>query len=85
MILAYNAYEKGFLPGPGGIDNQPQLFVPIMATISSAIHDEDDLERNTSEKRKTMVASSRGSQGPQSVLNGQPTGYAPLPIPKKTR
>lgn len=74
--MTYNAYEKGFLPGPGGIDNQPYLLVPLMATISSAMNDEDDLERQLSDKRRKMV---RDSQAPGS---GGP-GYAPIGVPGK--
>lgn len=84
MIMTYNAYEKGFLPGSGGIDDQPHLLVPLMATISSAISDEDELERQQAQRKKTMVNQSKGKGRPQSALHGGPTpGYAPVPIPKK--
>lgn len=83
--MTYNAYEKGFLPSAGGIDDQPHLLVPLMATISSAISDEDELEREQAQRKKTMATQSKMPKGnPKSVLHGGATpGYAPVPIPKR--
>lgn len=83
--MTYNAYEKGFLPGAGGIDDQPHLLVPLMVTISSAISDEDDLERMQSQKKKSMASQSRQGNAKQSGTQGNSTGYAPVPIPKSGR
>jgi hypothetical protein len=74
--MTYNAYEKGFLPSSGGIDDQPYLLVPLMATISSAMNEEDDLERQLSAKRRKMA---KNSQAPG---NGGP-GYSPIGVPGK--
>lgn len=84
--MTYNAYEKGFLPGAGGIDDQPYLLVPLMATISSAISDEDELERLQAQRKKTMANQSKNNgKGKQSILHGSNPGYAPVPIPKSGR
>lgn len=63
MILTYNAYEKGFLPGNGGIDQQPTLLVPLMATISSAISDEDELEQIARNKKQSLASKANAQAG----------------------
>lgn len=79
-MTTYGAYEKGFLPAYGGLDDQPAMFMPIMASISSALDDERELEKQTKQDRDAMVAQSQGHQTgkPVSLLNGPQPGFAPL-------
>ena len=77
IILTYQAYEKGFLPSAGGIDAQTYLLVPLMATISSAINDEEEMERVLASKRKGMVENSRNKGSKPAPRN------AKMPIPPK--
>lgn len=76
MITAYNAYEKGFLPSPGGTDAQPALFEPIMASISSAIHAEEDYEREEGKRRDKLVEQSKTAGN---------AGSKPMSVPNKRR
>jgi hypothetical protein len=84
IVTTYNAYEKGFLPNVGGIDDQPSLLVPIMAIMTSAIHDEEELDRLTKDRTPVNVPSSGNKQGRTSLLNGPaPQGRTPIGVPPR--
>ena len=77
MITAYGAYDKGFLPAPGGTDAQPNLFEPSMASIASALSAEEDFEREAGKRRDKLVTHSKGATGTP--------GYQPIGVPGKRR
>jgi hypothetical protein len=84
VSTTYSAYEKGFLPSQGGIDDQPALLVPIMATISSALDDERELKQANKGRTDQAVAQSQGGKAkPVSVLNGPSPDFAHLTPPKR--
>lgn len=79
-MTTYGAYEKGFLPAYGGLDDQPAMFMPIMASISSALEDEREFEKQTKQSRDNMVSRTQDQQSgkPVSLLNTPISGYASL-------
>lgn len=68
MVNAYSAYEKGYLPVTGGLDEQPALFQPMMTTIASALQDEDDFEK-AERDRIGKMAGARGSKPGHAYIN----------------
>ena len=64
IMMAYNGFEKGLLPSQGGLDDQPALFQPIMAIISSALEDERNLEEEKRKKQDALVQKSRQGSTP---------------------
>ncbi len=72
IIGTYNAYDKGFLPARGAMDDQPALFEPIMATMSSAISLEDELAKAKTDRNR-----------PQQAPEGTKPGYAAIKTPRK--
>jgi hypothetical protein len=38
LVTAYNAYEKGFLPEAGGMDDQPAKFPVLMQLMQNAVN-----------------------------------------------
>jgi hypothetical protein len=77
IAQAYSSYEKGFLPVQGGLDDQPALFQPIMATVASALDDERDLAKIQRDRADQTM---RREQ--QLNKAGKP-GYAPIPTKGK--
>jgi hypothetical protein len=74
-MSAYNAYDKGYLPTSGGLDQQPALFHPIMSVIQSSISDETGYKKATGKGRDKAVQQSIASKpgkkpGSVSLLNG---------------
>lgn len=80
IITAYVGYEKGYLPHTGGLDDQPALFSPTMAIISSAMKDEDDIE---SEQAKALQ--STASKGKTSLIRGNSDGRQSIGVPSKRK
>lgn len=54
LINHHNAYEAGILPNAGGLADQPALFLPLMATISNALHNERELDKATVDERQSL-------------------------------
>lgn len=82
IITTYSSYDKGFLPSQGGIDDQPTMLVPLMATISSALEEERELKRTNKGGTDKAIAQSNGAKGEKvSILNGPAPTYAHLTPP----
>lgn len=84
MITTYKAYDKGFLPAKGGLDDQPALFLPTMQVISSAINAEQELEREKSKKRQSMIERSQAQAKSSAGGKGNP-GMARIPTKGKRK
>lgn len=80
-MSAYAAYEQGFLPTSGGMDDQPALFFPIVSTIKAAVSAEADLAKATDKGRDKIVQQSAPGKGKKpgsvSLLNGPTKEDAP--------
>ena len=75
IVSAYNAYDKGFLPSPGGMDAQPSLFMPTMTIIHSALQEENEYERQQAEKMRELAD--------RTNAKSKAKNFAKLPVPGK--
>ena len=59
LLRFYRFMEKGFLPNPGGILDQPNRFIEAVAVIDDTIAKVVEEERKDSEERRKHLASGR--------------------------
>ncbi|QXN72513.1 hypothetical protein RCKICKAPOO_46 [Rhodobacter phage RcKickapoo] len=59
--MAYAAFQNGILPCPGGLDQQPANFMPLMAIMTAAANAERDFEKRHEREIDAMVAESQSA------------------------
>lgn len=59
LLLYHIQYEKGFLPEPGGINDQPGKFPELMTTLSYVLNVVSEEKRKQEAKEKPISAAPR--------------------------
>jgi hypothetical protein len=69
LMWTYNAFEKGILAEPGGLDDQPMLYLFLMHTMAAAINAESSL----AQERANKAANSKNTTQYSGISEDPPT------------